>query len=556
LSQKKRTILGLTRIQWIAIAAIIIVVGAAGSYYYITYMSQPSEEITIVWTRNTGMNTIDPAIFTMDDQYFPIVNCYERLYTLDGTPAEWKVVRTDLTTGDPEISADGLTWTFHLTEGVKFHDGSEMTAEDVVFSMDRFLTLGRGFSFLFTPIIDVGDTEAVDTYTVQFHLSREDSVFRSAFVKFYILNKDLVMANIESGDYGEYGDYGVEWLKSHDAGSGPYTIDEWDLMTGGTIVAFSDYRGGWEEDSIDVAIQNVIPEYPSMKAALLGGTTTFACYTMPDEYYDEFKANPNLGIKVVEGTTWNQYFINMHTQRAPLDDVHVRRAIAWAFDYETLVNDVLVGAPQEVGPVPSTMWGYNPNVLQYSQNLAKASEELAMSKYTTDELNARKLQILHLGGNAKHEGIATLLMEALEDIGITNVEFNPVPYSKEVELSSDPTTANDFMVFMNACKLPDPDAFCYMMYSSDSIEAGSYFACSWFTNTRLEELWELEHGTVDENSRKTYLWEAQQILTEESPSIYLATWPNNQAFHDYVTGYRYIPLAGEDMYIYPFRVEK
>jgi peptide/nickel transport system substrate-binding protein len=118
-----------------------------------------------------------------------------------------------------ESSPDGLTWTFHLRSGIKFHDGTELTAEDVKFSMGRLLTMGEGHSFLFLGRIK--ETEAVDRYTVKFHMERPFGPFLSTLFQFYILNKNLVMRHIKKpGSFGDMGDYGREWLLTHDAGSG------------------------------------------------------------------------------------------------------------------------------------------------------------------------------------------------------------------------------------------------------------------------------------------------------------------------------------------------
>jgi len=139
-----------------------------------------------------------------------------------------------------ETSDDGLEWTFYLRKGIKFHDGTELTAQDVKFSMDRLTTIGEGYGYLFSA---VESTEVVDDYTVRFTLSEPLGPFIAIMVRLYVLNKDLVMANLQEGPYGEYGDYGKKFLLTNDAGSGAYTIKEFPLESYVLMEKVPDYWG-------------------------------------------------------------------------------------------------------------------------------------------------------------------------------------------------------------------------------------------------------------------------------------------------------------------------
>ena len=165
---------------------------------------------------------IDPAVGSDFSSSVAFVNLYDTLFYPD-------------IKGDPqhhvadnwEVSADGLVWTVHLRQGIKFHDGTELTAEDVKFSMDRLTTIGEGYAYLFKVI---KSTEVLDKYTAVFHLNQPFGPFETVLYRFYILNKDLVMANIKKpGPYGDMGDYGKQYLLTQDAGSGPYIVKEFPL---------------------------------------------------------------------------------------------------------------------------------------------------------------------------------------------------------------------------------------------------------------------------------------------------------------------------------------
>ena len=106
-----------------------------------------------------------------------------------------------------EVSADGLTWTFYLKQGVKFHNGSELTASDVAFSMNRILEIGEGLAYVFLGTVE--SATAVDDYTVEFKLTAPSGLFLISLIRLYVADEQAVMANIVTpGPYGDKGDYG------------------------------------------------------------------------------------------------------------------------------------------------------------------------------------------------------------------------------------------------------------------------------------------------------------------------------------------------------------
>ncbi|MCJ7626619.1 MAG: ABC transporter substrate-binding protein, partial [Anaerolineaceae bacterium] len=147
-------------------------------------------------------------------------NIYDSLVfpNVDGTVGPWLAESWD-------VSSDTLSYTFHLKKGVLFHDGSELMASDVVYSMNRLLTVGQGMAYLFTN--HVQSIEAIDDYTVTITIDKPYALFDLSLVRLSIVNEDLVKANTEAeGQYGENGDYGTGWLLTHDAGSGPYQVKD------------------------------------------------------------------------------------------------------------------------------------------------------------------------------------------------------------------------------------------------------------------------------------------------------------------------------------------
>src|SRR4029453_19342939 len=142
------------------------------------------------------------------------LNLYDGLYRwLDNPP-----VLTPWLAESHTVSADGLTYTFKLRRGAKFHDGTEITAEDVRWSAERILALKKGAASLLATMIAPGSIKALDRHTVQFTLSKPASIFLSVVPEVHVVNSALVKKNEKDGDGG------AAWLTSNDAGSGSYIL--------------------------------------------------------------------------------------------------------------------------------------------------------------------------------------------------------------------------------------------------------------------------------------------------------------------------------------------
>src|SRR5713226_4046133 len=140
------------------------------------------------------------------------LNVYDNLFRYEDNPAKMQPWLVESHT----MSPDGLTWDFKLHHGVKFHDGSELTADDVVYSFQRVLALGKAPAAPFLPILKPGSVTAPDPYSVRFRLERAYGPFFGTLAIVAIVNSRLLKAQEKDGDWA------AGWLSSNDAGSGAY----------------------------------------------------------------------------------------------------------------------------------------------------------------------------------------------------------------------------------------------------------------------------------------------------------------------------------------------
>ena len=143
-----------------------------------------------------------------------MLNAYDGLYRYENDPPEivpWLAL-------SHTVSDDGLTWDFKLRPDVKFHDSSELTADDVVYSFQRVLALKLAPAGAFLPILKAENVTAPDKLSVRFVLSKPYAPFFAAIPIVSVVNPRVIKANEKAGDWGK------TWLASNAAGSGAYKI--------------------------------------------------------------------------------------------------------------------------------------------------------------------------------------------------------------------------------------------------------------------------------------------------------------------------------------------
>ena len=164
---------------------VIAIVGAALAAFAFspgTVSAKPAAN-EIVWGENLP-KALDPhVVYDVPMQFF-MLNVYDGLYRYVGNPPELKPWLAE----SEKVSADGLTWTITLRKGVKFHDGSELTAADVVYSFQRLLALGKGPSGAFRPVLKAENVSAPDKHVVQFKLNKAYAPFKAALPLVAIVN--------------------------------------------------------------------------------------------------------------------------------------------------------------------------------------------------------------------------------------------------------------------------------------------------------------------------------------------------------------------------------
>jgi peptide/nickel transport system substrate-binding protein len=524
---------------------IMIMAGAANQ------IAQAGERIPLTISVREAAKSMDPASGYGGVETIMAINTYDVLFypELDATGTE--IPKPRLAT-DVKVSKDGLVYTIKIREGVKFHDGKAVTAEDVAFSMDRTLRIKQGFVWLWLGTIEPGNTKAIDKYTVEFRLKAPSASFIASLTRLYIVNKDLLMSKKVVGSYGEFGDYGAKWLnEGHDAGSGAYKLASWEPR-GKTVLTrnleyWRGWRGGKHVDDLTIV---VILEEATAKTMLMKGEIDMDDGWNSPSFYQQLKGVPGVA---VEQRPWAQLqVISFNNKKPPYDDIHVRKAVSWAFDYQVPVKVQNPGSIQARGVIPKGTFGYNETLFQYSQDLEKARAELAKSKYSKEQL--AKMKIEYVGMNAqKYLEPGLLLKDNLAKLGLT-VEIVPTEWVNIVSRMAKPETAPHHVPWWNTLKVPDPDS--YLSGWLTPASWGGFQGMCYYDNPTVTKLIADSVAVVDPAKRKSIIDEVQKLVVEDAPAILLTNTSFSLARREWVKGWTYVNSVNYCLEFYPVTVEK
>lgn len=315
------------------------------------------------------INTLDPGKATLIPEFYVIWGVYNGLLKFDDN---MKIV-PDL--AESYGHAEDGSLEFKLRAGVKFHDGTEMTSEDVKFSLERVMDEAFG-SPNRSKVVEIERIEAVDPLTVRIYMKRPFAplltFLTNARTGTQIVSKKAVEAA------------GEEAFGRAPVGTGPFKLAGWDAGTGLKLVAHADYFEG-PSSITDVEIP-LISEEASGVTALKGGqidmTSTVPPADVPTLLQDK-------SVTLLREPGLNTRFFSINLNKAPFDDIHFRTAVSMAFQREAMVAAVLFGEGKVAsGIIPPGLGDYfsGETYPETTFDPAAAKAEMAKSKYKPDEI--------------------------------------------------------------------------------------------------------------------------------------------------------------------------
>lgn len=391
-----------------------------------------------------------------------------------------------------EQSEDGKTWTFHLRKGVKFSNGREMTAEDVKWTYDRILDpeIGCGYSSNVGP--KATEIKVVDKYTVSITHPEPYGLLPQSLS---FVQATGILAKESVNDNGRV---------RIPIGTGPFKIEK---LEGTTKIVLTRNEHYWQEGlpHLDKVIIEPVPDNKARMNGLISGAYDWVQRVAPQNY-EQLKGNE--GVVVGTACQFSYDYLGVNTEREPLDDVKVRRAIAYALDRGQICQGAYYGMCEPIqSPVPDcSPWHFD--YQPYDRNIERAKELLAEAGYP----NGFEIELMPTTHYPFTVSAAQIVQQQLARIGIAS-KINALEWSQWLQEEG----AGNYDIYVcNWNGLIDADQYYYRQHHTDEV-----FNFTGYSNKKFDELVKKARSITDFEERYELYRQANQILVDDAPYIYM-----------------------------------
>jgi len=490
---------------------------------------QRDAEVLSLW--DTGPITLDPAIAADFSSYTYVVHIFSGLVRLDH---ELEIV-PDIAEGW-EKSADGMTFTFYLREGVRFHSGREVKAADFKYSWERACHPDTGSGTAATylgDILGVGEmlegeasgisgVEVVDDLTLRVNIDAPRPYFLSklAYPTAFVVDR----ANVESGS---------GWWREPD-GTGPYKLKEWKAGQWLILQRSGDYYG----DRAGVEHIVYYLDGPPMAMYELGHIDVVSVYDayihkVRDEtgqFYPELAVTPELSL----------YYLGFNTAEPPFDDVEVRLAFSHAVNRESIIRLILRDMVSEAeGILPPGMPGHDEGLAGLNYDVDRAKEYMASSQYG-DASNLPPITVTVSGyGNYIPEFLGAIIDEWRQNLGVevSVRQMEPEHFVYNLKQEKD-----EMFLLGWVADYPDPHNFLDVLFRT-----GGENNAFEYSNSILDDLLDRAAVEQDGSLRLDTYRQAERIVIDDAPCLPLWHGVNHILVRANVAGYELSPVGIPDL---------
>lgn len=416
-----------------------------------------------------------------------------------------------------EHSEDGLSWTFHLREGVTWHDGEPFTAEDVVFSysipMHEDYTGPRASYFA-----KIDSLVADDDYTLTIKLKEPDAKFLFQTTVYRILPKHI-LGDVPIADMAE-----AEFNTKNPIGTGPFKFAEWAQGQYVKVVANDDYWDG--RPYLDSVTYKIVPDANALLAQYQAGDIDFMRVSQSDmPTVEALIAKGQAQLHKVPDLQYN--FIGYDLRNPLFEDKRVRQALTHALNREEILETLVFG-DGEISNSPGLpfSWAYNKDVPVFEYNPEKARQLLDEAGWKPGndgilEKDGLRFSFTIKSGQGRlvREQITQVAQQQWKEVGI-----EVTPMIIEWSAFTDQLNKHDFDAYILGWSLSaDPSITPY--FHTREIENG--FNRGAYSNPELDEIMDESDRTVDRDKRAELIKEAQAIVAEDQPYTFIYSQNGN-----------------------------
>ncbi len=387
-----------------------------------------------------------------------------------------------------EITDDEeLIWVFDLREDVTFHNGREMTAEDVKFTIDRIFEIGAGGKYA-SYINEVESVEVLDDYQVELTLAHPSGV----------LLVNLAVASVVPEEEAEN-------LSEHPVGTGPFTFVERIPNQHLRLQKNENYHGEWAVDYPDTVTLTPATEEQTRIANLTTGEIHYS-QTIPYDRIDEMETDDQIELIGQHPGSAAYTWLLMHNQRPPFDDLNARLAVAYGTDREAFLEAIYRGRGEaHWNPFPENHWAHADDIEGPYYDIDMAREYLEQSSYDGEEI---VFKIFTQGVWGQY---GELMHAMLQDIGF-NVTLEQLEFATWIEQVYQ---QHEFQIAQTSLAREwDPDGLTISaLTTGGSNNPGEY------SNPEMDAAFERGRQAVDQEERAEAYREVQRIYAADQPHV-------------------------------------
>jgi peptide/nickel transport system substrate-binding protein len=460
----------------------------------------------------TSPNSFDPRVGTdeVSQKVYQLV--YDNLLNLDDQ------LNVGAGLGERWEQPDDRSYVVHLRKGVRFHDGHELTAADVVYTFTtlidpKFVSARKGAYALLDRV------EAIDPYTVRFALKEPSGSFPI----------QLVLPIVPAGAGAD--------LRTHPVGTGPYVFKSYAVDDRLELASFKDYYAGAPRNA--GLVLKIVPDEIMRGLELKKGSVDLVINDLGPDTVEQFRKEGTM--KIVQAVGTDYAYVGLNLRDRALADRRVRHAIGYAIDRDAIVKYLRRNLAQPaLGVVPPTSWAFAPDVFQFTHDPARAQALLEEAGYPDPDGPGPAPRIhlsLKVSTNEFYRLQAAVIQQQLREAGI---ELEVLSY-EFATLSKDVANGNFQLVTLQWVGISDPDMLRRVFHSKQMPPVG--FNRGFYSNPEVDRLIDEATTASDQDTRKRLYRAVQQKVAEDAPYISLWYKTNVAVSQPDITGVRLTPLA-------------
>ncbi len=449
-----------------------------------------------------------------------------------------------------EVGDGGLTITFHLRKGVKFHSGvngftptRDLNADDVIWSFNRqwkpdhpYAKVSGGaydyFNDMGMPDLLKSVEKGADDLTVVMKLNKPNAPI--------LANLAMDFASIESAEYADFlmKKGTPEQFDQMPVGTGPFMFVDYQKDAVIRFKANPDYWGG--KPKIDDLVYAITPDATARYAKIKANECQVMIAPNPADLADIGK-NPD--VQLLQQAGLNIGYMAMNVQKPPFDKVEVRQAIAMAIDRDAILKEVYQGAGQKAkNPIPPTIWSYDDKTVDYPYDPAKAAEMLKAAGVTSLDTDLWWMPVQRpYNPNAKRMG--EMVQADLEKVGIHAklVSYEWGEYRKRAQ------AGEHQMAFLGwTGDNGDPDNFFGPLLGCDKTGKPASNNIPKWCDAKFQEDVNKASELTDQGERTKLYQDAQKIVHDQVPWLNIAHSTVFEPIRKEVSGYKVSPLGAHE----------